>query len=68
MIRYKINIIEALKNKNISTYKIRKENLLSEGTLTKLRNNDTSITLKNVNTLCNLLNCNITDVIEYIKE
>lgn len=37
-IRYKVNIIAALKEAGYSTYKLRKEKLLGEATLQKFRN------------------------------
>lgn len=67
-IAYKVNIIEELKKRNISTYYIRKNNLLSQSTVTKLNNNDTSITLNNLNVICSLLNCQPGDIIEYIPD
>lgn len=67
-IRYKINIIEELKNKGFNTYRIRKEKLLSEGTMQKFRNNDTSVTLSNIETICNLLNCQPSDILEYVSD
>lgn len=67
-IRYKIDILQALKERGITTYTIRKQNLLSQGTLTKLNQNDTSITLNNLETLCGLLNCQPSDLIEYAPD
>lgn len=68
MIKYKIDVLTALKNKGISSYVIRQKKLLSEGTLTKLRNNDASITFDTINTICNLLKCDIFDIIEFIPD
>ncbi len=65
---YKINVLEVLKKSDISTYYIRKNNLLSQSTVTKLKNNDTSITLNNLGTICKLLNCQPGDIIEYIDD
>lgn len=67
-IRYKIDILQALKERGITTYTIRKQNLLSQGTLTKLNQNDTSITLNNFETLCKLLECQPADLIEYVPD
>ncbi len=38
---YKIDVMQALKDKGYTTYKLRNEKLLSESTLQKLRNNKT---------------------------
>ncbi len=65
---FKTNILDDLKNVGYSSYKLRVEKLLSEGTMTKLRNADTSITLNNLGTLCKLLNCQPSDLIEYVPD
>lgn len=68
MIVYKINILKALKNKGYSMYRIQKEKLFGSSIITKLNNNDTSISLATVNTLCGLLDCSINDILEYIPD
>lgn len=69
MIRLKkINILEELKEKGYTTYKLRADKLLSESTITKLRNNSANITLETLDTLCSLLDCDISDIVEYIPD
>ena len=63
-----INILKALKNKGYSMYRIQKEKLFGSSIITKLNNNDTSISLATVNTLCGLLDCSINDILEYIPD
>ena len=65
MIRYKINVYEELQQRGISSYTIKKNNLMSQSTLSKLKNNDTSITLSSLDKICQLLQCDISDVVEY---
>ena len=67
-IQYTINILDELKNKGFTTYRIRKEKLLSEGTIQKFRNNDTNVTLGNIELLCKLLNCQPSDIMEYVPD
>mgnify|MGYP004632910037 CR=1 FL=1 len=67
-IQYKINILDELKNRGFTTYRIRKEKILSEGTLQKFRNNDTAVTLGNIETICKLLDCQPSDIMEYIPD
>lgn len=67
MFRYKIDILTAVKEAGYSTYRIRKEKLLSEGVLTSLRRGD-MIGLNALDNVCHMLNCDIEDVIEHIKE
>ena len=59
---YKINILDALKEKGYTTYYIRQNKLLSESTLQRLRNNQT-ISITSLLTIANLLKMNITDII-----
>ena len=66
-IKYKIDIIEALKTKGYTTYKIRKEKLISEGALTSIRNH-MPISFENLAKICELLDCNVEDVIYYEKD
>ena len=68
MIKYKINIINALKSKGYTTYKIKIDNIFSQSTLEKFNNNNTNITLDTINRICQLLDCKIEDVIEFIPD
>lgn len=64
---YKMDVLQALKDKGFTTYKLRHDKLLSESTLQKLRTNK-GIAWENIETLCKLLDCQPSDLIEYIKE
>ena len=64
---YKIDVVASLKEKGYNTNRIRKENLLSQSTLTKFRNKE-PVSWDNLETLCKLLECQPSDIIEYIKE
>ena len=66
MLKYKIDILETLKASGYSTYKIRKEKILSESTLQKLRNKQ-PISWENIESLCRLLNCQPNDILIYEK-
>lgn len=67
MIRYKINIIEALKSIGYSSYKIRQEKILGQATLQKMRQNEL-VSWENINTICSLLNCQPGDLLEYVPD
>lgn len=67
MLKYKINVLEALKEKGYSTYKLRKDNLLAQSTITKL-NQGTVVSSDVLNALCRLLNCQPGDLIMYIAD
>lgn len=66
-LRYKINVLEALKEKGYSSYTLRKEKLLGESTIQKLRNGE-GVSWENLESLCKLLDCDISNIIEYVKE
>lgn len=64
-IRFKVSIINALANAGYTAYRIRKENILAEGTMQKLRKDSTSISLDTLGKLCELLDMQPADLIEY---
>ncbi len=64
---YKIDILTALKEKGYNTNKIRTEGLLSQSTLQKFRNKQ-GVSWENLETLCELLDCQPSDIIEFVKE
>lgn len=55
---------KTLKSHNISQYQLIKEYHFSTGTLDALRKNK-SITLNTLHDICSLLNCSISDVVEF---
>ena len=61
-LRYKRNMLTVLKENGYSTYRLRKERLLSESTVQKLRNNG-SVSWENIETLCRLLKCQPADIL-----
>ena len=66
-LQFKIDVLAALKEKGITTYQIRKEKLLSESTVQKLRAG-IGVSWENIETLCRLLDCQPYDLIEYVKD
>lgn len=66
-LQYKIDVVSALKEKGITSYKIRSEKLLSESTLQKLRKGE-GVSWDNLETLCRLLECQPSDLIEYVPD
>ena len=66
-LQFKVDVLAALKEKGITTYQIRKEKLLSESTVQKLRAG-IGVSWENLETLCRLLNCQPYDLIEYVKD
>lgn len=69
MIRFKIDVMEALKNKGYTTTKLRKDKIIPEGTLTKIRNNNGEpITTATLNVLCEILKKQPGQLLEYIPD
>jgi len=66
-LQYKINVLAALKEKGYNTNKIRTEGLLSQSTLQKLREGK-GVAWENIEKLCELLDCQPADIIEYVRE
>lgn len=66
-LKFKIDVLEALKEKGYTSYSLRKEKILSESTIQKLRDGK-GLSWDNLNTLCRLLECDISDILEYQQE
>ncbi len=66
-LQFKVNILEALKEKGYTTYKLRKDNILSQSTLQKLREGK-GLAWENIERLCALLDCQPGDLLEYVNE
>lgn len=66
MIRYKINVLDALKEKGYTTTIIRKKKILAESTLTRLREGRTSISCDSIGVICSMLRCQPSDVVENV--
>ena len=64
-LKYRIDVLAALQEKGYTTYRLRKEKLLSESTIQKLRTGE-SISWTNLEALCQMLSCQPCDLIEYI--
>lgn len=67
MLRYKINIADALERKGFNTYKAKTTKVLSQDTLRKIKNEDTNISLESINRICLLLDMQPKDLIEYVE-
>ena len=67
MVRYKIDILQELKNAGYSSYRLQKEKLLATSTLNKLRSGDTTITVVSLNAICDMLECQPGDLLEWYK-
>lgn len=65
--KYKIDVIATLKEAGYNTNRIRKEKIMGEAMLQKIRSGQ-MVSWATMETLCELLNCQPADLIEYVKE
>jgi len=65
-ITYKFDILAKLKSAGYSTYRIRKDKILGEATVQKLRDGE-PVSWDNISTICALLNCQPGDIMEYVE-
>lgn len=69
MIRFKIDVLDALKSKGYTTTKIRKDRIISEGTLTKIRNNNGgAVTTDTINIICEILKRQPGSILEWTPD
>ena len=66
-LRFKVDVPAALKEKGYSSYKIRKEQLINQTALQKLREGK-MIAWEQFDIVCGLLGCQPGDLIEYVEE
>ncbi len=66
MISYK-PLFDTLKKKNISTYTLIYKYGISSATIDRIKKGG-GITTSKINDLCNILNCNVEDIIVFKKE
>ena len=65
--KYKIDVLAALKEAGFNTSTIRKEKIMGEAMLQKIRSGQ-MVSWATLETICALLYCQPGDLIEYIKE
>lgn len=67
MLRYKMDVLQELKTIGFSAYKLRKDKIMGEAQIQKIRTGEIA-SKETLNTLCKLLNCQPGDLIEYIPD
>lgn len=66
-IRYKIEVLPALKAVGYTQTRIREEKLIGQATLSQLRKGDL-VSWATIETLCRLLRCQPGDLLEYVPD
>lgn len=66
-LRFKMDVLAELKKKGLTSYRIRRDKILSKSTVQKLRTGK-GLAWDNLETLCCLLECQPGDLLEYVEE
>lgn len=66
-IRYKTDILAALKEKGYSTYKLRKDKIFGESTIQKIRSGEILVAGQ-LSQICKMLDCQPGDIMEYVPD
>ena len=65
--KYKVDVIATLKEAGYNTSTIRKERIMGEAMLQKIRSGQ-MVSWATLETICDLLNCQPGDLIEFVRE
>lgn len=65
-IKYKVDVLAALKERGYSQNRIRNEKLIGQSYLTQLRHGEL-VSWKTIEIICRLLGCQPGDIVEYIE-
>ncbi len=66
-VKYRVDVLAALKDAGYSTYKLRKEKLLGESVLQQIRGG-VPVSWANLGRICELLQCQPGDILEYTAD
>lgn len=66
-IKYKIDVLAALRDIGYTQNRIRNEKLIGQATLTQLRHGEL-VSWATIETICRLLECQPGDIIEYVED
>lgn len=67
MLEYKINVIDELAKVGINTTIAKRTGIFAQATMKKFKENDTTISLDNLNRLCAVLEMQPRDIIKYVE-
>ncbi len=59
-------LFDTMKKKGVSTYRLREECILDSKTIRRLKANE-NVELKTLDKICAYLNCDIEDIVEFVK-
>ena len=68
MLKYRINILSELKKAGYNTTRIRREKIIGESTVQRLRTGNTSLNLESLDIVCKILHCQPGDLVEWVPD
>lgn len=68
MLKWKTNVMVALKEKGYTCPYLRKNKIFAESTMAKLRHERTDISANNLDTICRLLEMQPDDLLEWVPD
>lgn len=68
MLRYKMDVGDALERAGYNTYKAKTIGPISQSALRRIKNEDSGITLKTLNDICNILDLQPKDILEFVRD
>lgn len=68
MLKYRFDVGDALERTGVNMYTAKKTKIISQNTLRKVKNNDTSISLDSLNKICAILDMQPKDIIMYVED
>lgn len=66
-IRYKVDVLGALRDAGYTSTRIRNEKLMGQAVLQQLRHG-VLVSWRSIETICRLLNCQPGDIVEYVQD
>ena len=66
-IQYKINVLKAMKDKGYSSARLRKDKIIGEATIQRLRSKQ-SVSFEVLAKVCVILDCDIGDILTFVKD
>lgn len=67
IVKYRVDVLEALKERGWSTYRLRREKVLAESVIQQIRRGDL-VSQEKLARLCEMLSCQPGDLLEYVPD
>lgn len=61
-------LLKLLEERGITSYQIKKNNIIGQATLTKIKQGTGGLDHRSIDRLCRFLDCQPNDIMEYVKD